>query len=130
VQEAASITTSLLRPGGHAIIFCAPQQFKDCNCALEKHPEIIVDSMPMDLVRAPGTYFQPPSRNNTTLVKIRLDPDSVPLTAFRTKYGLYEFPVLPFCLNNAPAIFMSLLNDVFRYCLDKFVMVYLDDILI
>jgi DNA modification methylase len=70
VQEAASITTSLLRPGGHAIIFCAPQQFKDWKCALEKHPEIIVDSMPMALVRAPGTYFQPPSRKNTTLVNM------------------------------------------------------------
>jgi hypothetical protein len=62
--------------------------------------------------------------------QIRLDPDSVPLTAFRTKYGLYEFLVLPFGLTNAPAIFMSLMNDVFRDCLDKFVMVYLDDILI
>jgi Reverse transcriptase (RNA-dependent DNA polymerase) len=62
--------------------------------------------------------------------QIRLDPDSVPLTAFRTKYGLYEFLVLPFGLTNAPAIFMSLMNDVFRDCLDRFVMVYLDDILI
>lgn len=62
--------------------------------------------------------------------QIRLAPESVPLTAFRTKYGLFEFLVLPFGLTNAPATFMSLMNDVFRECLDKFTMVYLDDILI
>ena len=62
--------------------------------------------------------------------QIRLDPESVPLTAFRTKYGLFEFLVLPFGLTNAPATFMTLMNDVFRECLDKFTMVYLDDILI
>ena len=54
----------------------------------------------------------------------------MPLTAFRTKYGLFEFLVLPFGLTNAPATFMTLMNDVFRECLDKFTMVYLDDILI
>ena len=62
--------------------------------------------------------------------QIRLHKDSIPKTAFRTRYGLFEFTVLPFGLTNAPSTFMSLMNDVFHECLDKFVIIYLDDILI
>jgi len=62
--------------------------------------------------------------------QVRMDDDSIQRTAFRTRYGLFEFLVLPFGLTNAPASFMNLMNDVFREHLDKFIMVYLDDILI
>lgn len=62
--------------------------------------------------------------------QIRLDSESIPMTAFRTKYGLFEFLVLPFGLTNAPAAFMNLVNDILRPFIDKFVSAYLDDILI
>ncbi|GJY15472.1 reverse transcriptase domain-containing protein, partial [Tanacetum coccineum] len=62
--------------------------------------------------------------------QLRVHEDEIPKTAFKTRYKHFEFTVMPFGLNNAPAVFMDLMNRVFRPYLDKFVIVFIDDILI
>ena len=62
--------------------------------------------------------------------QVRIRPEDIPKTAFSTRYGLYEYTVMSFGLTNAPALFMNLMNSVFMEYLDKFVVVFIDDILI
>ena len=62
--------------------------------------------------------------------QIKIRPEDIPKIAFSTRYGSYEYLVMSFGLTNAPAYFMYLMNSIFMPMLDKFVVMFIDDILI
>ncbi|GJU08780.1 putative reverse transcriptase domain-containing protein [Tanacetum coccineum] len=62
--------------------------------------------------------------------QLRIKEDDISITAFRTRYGHFEFQVMPFGLTNVPAVFMDLMNRVCKPYLDKFIILFIDDILV
>jgi hypothetical protein len=81
-----------------------------------------------DHIRGARVFSKIGLRSGYHQMKIR--PSDIPKTAFSTRYGLYEFTVMSFGLTNAPAYFMNLMNKVFMEYLNRFIMVFIDDILV
>jgi hypothetical protein len=81
-----------------------------------------------DQLRGAGVFSKVDMRSGYHQLRIR--PSNIPKTTFITKYGLYEYTVMSFGLTNAPTFFTYLMNSVFMDYLDKFVVVFIDDILI
>lgn len=61
---------------------------------------------------------------------MRVEDPSVLLTALMTRYGLFEFPLLPFYLTNTPTFFLDLINKLFQPSIDRFVIIFINDILV
>ncbi|GJZ16702.1 putative reverse transcriptase domain-containing protein [Tanacetum coccineum] len=91
------------------------------------YPLPIIDNL-LDQLQGSSVYSKIDLRSGYHQLRVR--EEYIPKTAFRTRYDQYEFQVMPFCLTNAPTVFMDLINRVCKPYLDKFVIVFIDDILI
>ncbi|GKF59510.1 putative reverse transcriptase domain-containing protein, partial [Tanacetum coccineum] len=92
--------------------------------------EFRTDLVPEATPVARALYRLAPSEMKELSVRACIKEEDIPITAFRTRYGHFEFQVMSFGLTNAHAVFMDLMNRVCKPYLDKFVIVSIDDILV
>ncbi|GJV65522.1 putative reverse transcriptase domain-containing protein [Tanacetum coccineum] len=92
-----------------------------------RYPLPMIDDL-FDQLQGSSVYLKIDLRSSYHQLRVR--DEDIPKTAFKTRYEHYEFQVMPFGLTNALAVFMDLMNHVCKPYLDKFVLVFIDDILI
>jgi hypothetical protein len=136
LQEAGYIRTSS-SPWGAPVLFVQTKDgsqrmcvdYRSLNDVTMKNKYLLPRIKDLfDQMRGARVFSKIDLRSGYHQMKIR--PSDIPKTVFSTRYGLYEFIVMSFGLTNAPAYFMNLMNKVFMEYLERFVVVFIDDILI
>ncbi|GJT60692.1 putative reverse transcriptase domain-containing protein [Tanacetum coccineum] len=115
-------------PVAHAPYRLAPSEMIELSVQLVKnrYPLPIIGNL-FDQLQGSSVYSKIDLRLGYN--KLRIKEEDILITAFRTRYGHFEFQVIPFGLKNVPVVFMDLMNRVCKPYLDKFVIVFIDDIL-
>lgn len=125
-SSSASPVLFVRKPGG-GLRFCVDYRGLNSITRKNRYPLPLIDETLRQLQSA-KIFTRLDLRGAYNLIRIRQGDE--PLTAFRTRYGLFEYLVMPFGLTNAPATCQQFVNDTLRQYLDRFCVVYLDDILI
>jgi hypothetical protein len=136
LQEAGYIHLSS-SPWGAPVLFvqkkdgsqrmCVDYRYLNDVTMKSKYPLPRIEDL-FDRMRGARVFSKIDLRSGYHQMKIR--PSDIPNTTFSIRYGLYEFIVMSFGLTNAPAYFMNLMNKVFMEYLERFVVLFIDDILI
>ena len=109
------------------LLLCIDYQLLNRTTTKNRYPLLRIDDL-FDQLRGAKVYSKMDLRTGYNQLRVR--EAEIPKTAFRTRYGHFEFMVIPFELTNAPGAFMDLMHRVFQLYLDQFFVVFLDDILI
>ncbi|GKA24335.1 putative reverse transcriptase domain-containing protein [Tanacetum coccineum] len=124
-------------PWGAPVLFVKKKDgsFRMCIDYRELNKLTINDRYPLPIIddlfdQLQGSHYFSKIDIRSGYYQLTVHEDDILKTAFRTQYGHFEFTVMPFGLTNAPSVFMDLMNRVCRPYLDKFVIVFIDDILI
>ncbi|GJS78001.1 putative reverse transcriptase domain-containing protein [Tanacetum coccineum] len=119
-------------PWGAPVLFVKKKDgsFRMCIDYRELNKLTVKNRYPLPRIDDLFDQLQGSSDLRSVYHQLRVQEEDILKTAFRTRYCHYEFQVMPFGLTNAPAVFMDLMNRVCKPYLDKFVIVFIDDILI